>query len=107
MSNEEIEEGVKRLKTIEERVRWLLKNFPATRNDDTWLLIRYWKHFDGLPVFIPDKFIWGNKRLTSFESIRRARQKIQARGEFLPTDPKILKRRKKMMAVYRQYAREE
>ncbi|GEM_PF-4615754 len=68
-----IQQKVKELKTVQERVEYLLEKYPETRNNDLYLVIRYWREFDGLSIFIPPEFIWGKKKLTSFESIRRSK----------------------------------
>jgi len=90
-------------KTIEERVRYILENYPATRNDDFYLCLIYIRLFcpelSKYIKFIPWE-VFKNARI-SFESITRARRKIQERGEYLPTDPKVLRRRRKLEKAYR------
>ncbi|HZL77476.1 MAG TPA: hypothetical protein VFC17_01340, partial [Candidatus Limnocylindrales bacterium] len=65
------------LNTIEERVAWLLNQFPKTRDSDITLQIRYWRQFE------PDRFNSGEipvrdyYRLAKLTTLTRARQTIQ------------------------------
>jgi len=102
----EIDEKVEELKTVEERVRWLLEKHPQARNSDIYLIILYWRKFDGLPLWFPKNYIFGDEKVTSPASIVRARRKIQERGELLPTDPEILRKRRRLQAVYARYSQE-
>lgn len=75
------------LVTVRENVDKILEEFEEARNDDRYLLILYWKKIDRLPLpWIPWDVIQG---LTSPETIRRMRQKIQEDGRFRPTDPEV------------------
>jgi len=90
------------LRSIKERVEWLLKNYPETRNDDRYLIILYMRFFTPMRKylsFVPYRVI---KELPSFESIRRARQLIQEKGKYLPTDPNVMRRRGRLMEAYRR-----
>jgi len=65
------------LDTIQERVAWLLNNFPETRNSDITLQIKYWSHFEpdvfnGSLLDVNDLY-----KLTRLTSIVRARATIQ------------------------------
>jgi len=91
-----------RLRRISDRVRWLMEEKPQTRGDDRILILEYFKYFE--PIFVYDKMTETInldhplsydefRRLTSFETIRRTRQKLQEEHpELLPTDKTILKR---------------
>jgi hypothetical protein len=66
-----------KLDALQDRVAWLLNNYPETRNSDITLQIEYWKHFEshifnGEHVSVPDLY-----NLTRLTSIARARAKIQ------------------------------
>ena len=93
-----------RLRTTIDRVRWILANYPNARNSDFYLIILYIRKF--VPElaryisYIPYDVV--KKYDGIFESIRRARQKIQEQGEYLPTDPAVLKRRRKLARLYRK-----
>jgi len=99
----ESENLVERLKTIRERVEWILANHPEARNDDFYLYLLYVRYFEpklsGYIKFIPFSLI---KTATRFETIRRMRQKLQEAGLYLPTDPKVLQKRRKLAKIYRQ-----
>ena len=92
-----------KLKTVKDRVEWILANHPEARNDDFYLYILYVRTFEPelskYIDYIPFELI---KRSTRFESVRRARQLIQAEGRYLPTDPKVLKKRRKLADLYRK-----
>ena len=92
-----------KLKTVKERVEWILANHPEARNDDFYLYILYVRTFEPelskYIDYIPFEII---KRSTRFETIRRCRQKIQEEGRYLPTDPKVLKKRRKLAEAYRR-----
>ena len=92
---------MRELKKIRENVTDLLEHYPEARNSDTYLLILYWRLCDRLGGigFVPWEEV---DRATSFESIRRVRQKIQADGAFLPTRIEVLERRKKREEDMRQ-----
>lgn len=82
---------VQELKTVKEGVERILQAYPESRNDDRLLIILYWRMEDraGLP-FVPNEVI---NRLTMPTSIWRMRQKIQAEGRLLPTDPEVRAKR--------------
>ncbi|MCE7733599.1 MAG: hypothetical protein GPJ54_01895 [Candidatus Heimdallarchaeota archaeon] len=79
-------------RTIRERVTDLLRADPIARNDDIYLIFKYWKEYQGLSID-PSK---AATILRNSESIRRARQVIQEEGIFLPTDPEVRKKRSKL-----------
>ncbi|MEM3948246.1 MAG: hypothetical protein QXM76_01460 [Zestosphaera sp.] len=88
--------GTGNLRTVRERVEYILEHYPETRNSDFLLIIVYLRLFTPLGKFIkyiPYRLI---KRFEGlFETIRRCRQLIQAEGRYLPTDPEVLEARKK------------
>jgi len=85
----DIKELRKDFKTAEQLVAFCLKNFPETRNNDRTLMLKVWE----LQGFrLPKKLINFFYRILSPESIRRTRQKIQARGLFLPSNYEVAKR---------------
>jgi hypothetical protein len=94
---------IEKLRTVRERVEYILKTYPDARNDDFYLYLLYVRHFEpklsGYIKFIPFSLI---KSATRFESVRRIRQKIQEEGRYLPTDPEILEKRRKLAKIYRQ-----
>ncbi len=68
--------------TIENRVAELLKEFPETRYDDMLLILKYYDRYGCIPVGeLPFKNVmqhYKNYGLPCFESIRRARQRVQS-----------------------------
>ena len=97
------EELLRKLKTTKERVRYIMERYPETRNDDFYLYLMYLRLF--VPElsryigFIPYELI---RKAPRPETIRRVRQKIQEAGELLPTDPRVLEKRKKLSKAYRR-----
>jgi len=104
---EEVERVKDRLKTWKERVEWVLARFPQARNDDfyLWLLcVRFFAPEASKYIrYIPYRVF---KKFPHFETVRRVRQKLQATGKYLPTDPKVLKRRKKLAYAWRKAVHE-
>lgn len=88
------------LKTYKQKVYKILKEFPEARNSDGTLLAHYINIYQRQLV-VPDAngspaiSLKNIKHLPPFENIRRVRQIIQNdNGDFLPTDPKVIKARK-------------
>lgn len=95
------------LKTAKLQVRYLLEHYPNTRNNDFYLQILWLRYFGGLKelpfISYGDVFKFSGK----LETLRRMRQKIQNEsGEFLPTDPTVLKRRLERSKSMRRVIRE-
>lgn len=90
-----------KLRTVKDRVEWLMQTYPETRNDDFYLYLLYVRHFEpklsGYIKFIPFNLI---KNATRFETVRRVRQKLQEAGLYPPTDPEILRKRKRLARIY-------
>lgn len=85
------------LKTVEERVMWLLENFPETRNSDEYLYILYLRFFEPEMAkyikYIPfDVF----RKVKKMESVTRARRRIQNDYKlFPPTRESVRRKRQK------------
>lgn len=62
------------MKDIQNNVLELLCKDPRTRNSDTWLVLQYLKRYDGYDFGLDFEDV---KKITSMESITRARRKIQ------------------------------
>ena len=82
-----------RQKKVEDGVRKIMQSNVKSKENDLWLIIKYWQEVDGVKIFIPYAMV-ENQNMTSPESITRARRKIQAKGDLLPDDPAVLIRRK-------------
>jgi len=89
---------VTQLDTVKNRIAELLETHEHLRNDDIELIFVYWRQYDDFDVEQPDKPI------TSPETIRRARQKLQAEGYFRATDPKVIRRRRQREEEIRDWA---
>lgn len=68
----------------------LLNKYPDLRNNDLELDKAYWIEYDEAIVTLKSK-----KPLTMPTTIERKRQLLQAAGKYLPTDPKVCRRRGK------------
>ena len=100
---DEEEQLLEKLKTVKERVEWILQKYPNARNSDLYLTIIYLRKFTELGKyikFIPYEVI--KKYDGIFETIRRTRQKIQEEGKYLPTDPNVLRKRRKLAEKFRK-----
>lgn len=100
----EVEDLVSKLKTVKERVEYVLRNYPESRNDDFYLWLIYvrlfCKELAKYIDFIPYNVL---KKAPKFETIRRVRQKIQnEEHRYLPTDPKVLRKRKLLSKTWRK-----
>ena len=73
---------MKQSKTVEKRVLEILKDFPDTRYDDMKLILHYYNRHSYLRVGnLPLEDVVHNYKgygLPCFESIRRARQRVQS-----------------------------
>ena len=72
-----------RLKRMQDKVEYLLAQYPATRDDDRKLIGAVYTVFYGVDVNAPFKDILLNGKLPNFETIRRCRQKAQEENEAL------------------------
>lgn len=98
------EELASQLKTVKERVEFLLRNYPNARNSDLYLTILYLRRFTELGKYlnyVPYEVI--KKYEGVFESVRRVRQYIQnTLGKYPPTDPEVIKRRRRKERAMRR-----
>jgi len=94
---------LERLKTVKDRVEYLLEVYPESRNDDFYLWLLYVRTFDknlsNYIKFIPYRLI---RNAVKFETISRVRRKIQEEGRLLPTDPKVLEKRRRLSKIYQR-----
>lgn len=89
------------MKDVEIKVARLLMQYPQLRDNDDDLIRVYRRTYEDYDV--PPS----SDPVTGATSITRARQKLQAQGYFLPTDPEVIKRRRKQRVKMREYALEE
>lgn len=75
---------MERLKKMEDKVEYLLRKYPKTRDNDRLLIGAVYAHFYGVPVGSTSfKAVLLNDKLPSFETIGRCRRKLQAENEDL------------------------
>ncbi len=86
------------LKTVKARVEWILEKYPSARNSDTLLQFIYMRVVEGIDIPYVE---WEKISKLSLETVRRMRQKLQEEGKYLPTNPNVLIRRKRMAEKYR------
>lgn len=88
-------------KKAQEMVEDILRNDTRARNQDLWLILQIWQKSQQIKVFVPfDKL----NDMISPETITRARRRVQNTDEmYLPTDPKVLLRRRVKESVLRKY----
>lgn len=84
------------LNTIEERVAWLMNQFPKTRDSDMTLQVRYWQNFqsdrfDGGSIAVSDYY-----RLAKLTTLTRARATIQNKLKLFQACDEVKKRRKQL-----------
>ena len=90
---------------LNQRIAWILNNYPEARDSDIKLQLRYWSHFedwDGGPIHPQELF--NRARLTS---LSRARAYLQNTHNLFLASPEIRKRRGKLSEEERQKALEE
>lgn len=86
---------IKTLKTIKERVEYILESYPSTQGDDRLLQYRY------IQIFVPEvritfKQFKALREMPAPETISRARRIIQNKeGRFLPRERTLRKRNRR------------
>ena len=95
-----------RLNKIEIKVTEILENCPRTRGDDWALLKEFYDEYVDTELFtFATMCNYHNELgLPSFESIRRCRQKVQAKRPDL-VDPATAKLRRKLVDEFEEYAK--
>lgn len=95
-----------KLANIEPKVIKILENNPRTRGDDWLLLDAYYNEIIDTSVMSFKTVCEHHEELglPSFESLRRCRQKVQAKRLDL-VDPNTAKHRRKLVEDYKEYAK--
>lgn len=93
------------LKTIEAKVLWELENNPSTRDSDKFLTTAVYMDFYNMTETTPFVDVMFSK-LPNYESIGRARRKIQETREDLRGKDKTERERLKNQEAYIEYAME-
>ena len=102
---------LKSIQSVKHKVRYLLKNYPETRDDDKELWLKYLVKFHKLKrkvnnsddPYLELKKIILNGGVPPMESVRRVRQKYQEGGKYIGTKRN---RRKKAAQQVRDWARD-
>ena len=96
------------LKTMQDKVVWVLKNFPVCRDDDNLLIGAIYKYFyDVDPKTTVFSEILLRDNLPKFETIRRCRQKAQEMLPHLGPTLEAKARRREHYQRVRAYALQE
>lgn len=86
--------------SLSDRVERLLRDEPETRESDLLLIFRVWEQ-DGQVIPAELKQAVTSGRVSSFETIRRTRQKLQENGAYKATEPTRRARAYKASAMRR------
>ena len=98
--------GRKNLYKVSDMVWQMLKIHPETRSSDRELILNLYSDFYGI-FSEPFYKVMDRKDLPSFESIRRARQKIQAEDEELRAAPDVEEERIAQQEEWLKFVRGE
>lgn len=95
-----------RLMTIQQMVEEILRQYPGTRDDDRELIQTLYGKYYGIDFFTPFGAVLKNKKLPSFESIRRCRQRLQEHDESLRGSKRSEDARISKQEEYLEYVKE-
>lgn len=87
-------------KTIRDNVEWILERYVKARDDDKFLILTYWYKFDNVSITKDSISVHDfMTKATIPESIRRARQLIQADREDLQPSLNVKDKRRSRKAM--------
>jgi hypothetical protein len=94
------EKLIDKMQGVELCIRHILALHPEARDNDKLLMLLYWELVDkiNIPKEFRQDFLY---KATHPETIRRARQKIQSAGDYLPS-PEVLEARRRKQQAMRQ-----
>lgn len=95
-----------RVREVTPKVFEVLKEYPETRSNDKELILIIYQKYYGITPLSSFAAVMRRKGLPSFESIRRARQKVQEYCEDLRAEEPIESIRIAEQEEYLEYARE-
>ena len=101
------EQEMRRIQQVTENVRVILENNPETRNNDNALYIKIVEHVDKDLIYLPMVELLMNTekyKIPRFESVRRARQKLQAMHPELRASEAVREARAECEEIVREYA---
>lgn len=95
-----------RFKTVERAIKPVLENNKEARADDMWLYLYYIasEGYTPLKIFSDRKYRIEHG-LASYETVSRARRKLQAKYRELRPTPEEITERKKAEKEYKKYAK--
>lgn len=96
------------LRTTTKLVKEVLENFPATRNSDDLLYIKVCECINPIVINLSFKDMLLKRKewqIPAFESVRRTRQKVQAKNPELAGNSTVEGHRKINECIFREYAR--
>lgn len=92
------------LKTIKEKVIYVLSHYPGTRNSDLKLIANYMSIFHDIKTLREWAIAADDVRVTP-ETIRRTRQALNNKGLYLPTEHSVLVKRQLLRKDFKDFAR--
>jgi len=95
-----------RVREVTPKVEYMLQHFPLTRSNDKSLIRMVYSMYYGVDYDTPFGEVMRRQDLPSFESIRRARQKLQEMNEDLRGTRESEIKRMAEQEEYLEYARE-
>lgn len=98
---------MEKLKNVESNVRIILETCPETRNNDFKLISKYYWYFcdfDFRKSFFKVLENAKELNLVPFESITRARRKLQSEHEELQAVKEVQEKRKEREEEFKEYA---
>ena len=101
--------NIKNIKRTQDLVKYFLETEPATRNSDDLLYFKICEHLNKGCLHLPFQTVILNRShfsLPPFESVRRARQKLQAAFPELAGSDKVEAQREVNEMIVRDYARQ-
>jgi hypothetical protein len=82
--------------TLKDQVKQILSDYPYTRNNDIALMIKLWGVY--YSSFYNELIVGGDinalYKLPYQDNIKRYRARLQAKGQYLPTDREVIKQRR-------------
>lgn len=89
---------MKQITKIRSVVREVLEYDERARQDDKWLIYSVWRRFTNIYIDFNDF-----KKIPHAETITRIRREFNSRGQYLPANPRVLKRRLLKEKQFRKY----
>ncbi len=98
---------MEKLKSLEKKVKFILKNNPVTRGDDDLLYEYLLEEMNvNLSSMTARNFLLSYRKMgiPTIETVGRCRRKIQAKDETLKPTPEIVLKRRKLETSFYNYS---